>query len=645
MLCFFVPRAQDFYIFLTLHEFYIPQISNFTLPPYTEIRKKTCQIKVRKILMTIFNVFSLLGGLALFLFGMDIMGKALEKQAGGQLQKILSKLTDSPLKGFLLGLCVTAIIQSSSATTVMVVGFVNSGIMELHQAIGVIMGSNVGTTVTSWILSLSGLQGDSLLINLLKPTSFSPLLAFIGILLYMCKSEKKKGVGTILIGFAVLMTGMTTMSNAVLPLQGEEWFTSLFVRFSNPILGVLVGALVTGIIQSSSASVGILQALSATGVITYGSAIPIIMGQNIGTCVTALISSVGATKNARRAAMVHLYFNIIGVTIFLFGFYGLNAVCHFAFVDSTIEAWGIAVVHSAFNILATLILLPFANGLEKLAILTIPDSPEKESFALLDERLLNTPAVAVERARSATADMAELARVGVVQAMSLTHQWNDELAQKVRDEESTVDRYEDALGTYLVKLSGRELNHADSQSVNTLLHTISDFERISDHSVNLLESAEEMHQKNIEFSKDAQEELQVLEDAVQDILSRTTDAFRKGDLHLASKVEPLEAVVNELVRAIKAHHIARLQTGSCSIEYGFVLDDLLTNYERVCDHCSNVAVAQIEVAQDSFDTHAYLNDLRHGKDTKESEEFHRRLDKYRERYLFPDNQSAEEFDK
>ncbi len=592
--------------------------------------------------MTIFNVFSLLGGLALFLFGMDIMGKALEKQAGGQLQKILSKLTDNPLKGFFLGLCVTAVIQSSSATTVMVVGFVNSGIMELHQAIGVIMGSNVGTTVTSWILSLSGLQGDSLLVQLLKPTSFSPVLAFIGILLYMCKSEKKKGVGTILIGFAVLMTGMTTMSNAVLPLQNETWFTSLFTRFSNPLLGVLVGALVTGIIQSSSASVGILQALSATGVITYGSAIPIIMGQNIGTCVTALLSSVGANKNARRAAMVHLYFNIIGVTIFLFGFYGLNAVCHFAFVNTTIEAWGIAIVHSVFNILATVILLPFATGLEKLAILTIPDSPEKEEFALLDDRLLNTPAVAVERARAATAEMAELARVGVVQAMSLTHEWNDELAQKVRDEECRVDRYEDALGTYLVKLSGRELNHTDSQSVNTLLHTISDFERISDHSVNLLESAEEMHQKEIHFSKDAQEELQVLEDAVQDTLSRTTDAFRKGDLHLASKVEPLEAVVNELVRAIKARHVARLQAGSCSIEYGFVLDDLLTNYERVCDHCSNVAVAQIEVAQDSFDTHAYLNDLRHGNDTKESEEFHRRLGRYRERYLFPDGQTAEE---
>ena len=371
--------------------------------------------------MTIFNVFSLLGGLALFLFGMDIMGKALEKQAGGQLQKILSKLTDSPLKGFFLGLCVTAVIQSSSATTVMVVGFVNSGIMELHQAIGIIMGSNVGTTVTSWILSLSGLQGDSVLIQLLKPTSFSPLLAFIGILLYMCRSEKKKGVGTILIGFAVLMTGMTAMSNAVLPLQNEAWFTSLFTRFSNPVLGVLVGAVVTGIIQSSSASVGILQALSATGVITYGSAIPIIMGQNIGTCVTALLSSVGANKNARRAAMVHLYFNIIGVTLFLVGFYGLDAVCHFAFVDTTIEAWGIAVVHSVFNILATAVLLPFASLLEKLAVLTIPDSPEKESYALLDDRLLNTPAVAVERARSATADMAELARVGVVQAMSLTH--------------------------------------------------------------------------------------------------------------------------------------------------------------------------------------------------------------------------------
>ena len=628
----------------TLHAFYILWISDFTFKLYTHKQENIPSNKRVKqseeLQMTVFNVFSLLGGLALFLFGMDIMGKALEKQAGGQLQKILSKLTDNPLKGFFLGLCVTAVIQSSSATTVMVVGFVNSGIMELHQAIGVIMGSNVGTTVTSWILSLSGLQGDSFLINMLKPTSFSPVLAFIGILLYMGKSEKRKGVGTILIGFAVLMTGMTTMSNAVLPLQNEAWFTSLFIRFSNPLLGVLVGAVVTGIIQSSSASVGILQALSATGVITYGSAIPIIMGQNIGTCVTALISSVGANKNARRAAMVHLYFNIIGVTLFLAIFYGANLLLDFAFVNETVTAWGIAVVHSIFNLTATAVLLPFANGLEKLAILTIPDDAEKESFALLDERLLNTPAVAVERARAATADMAELARVGVVQAMSLTHKWDDSLAQKVREEEEKVDKYEDALGTYLVKLSSREMSHADSQSVNTLLHTISDFERISDHSVNVLSSAEEIHAKSIEFSKDAQEELQVLEGAVQDVLSRTTDAFRKGDLHMASKVEPLETVVDELVRAIKARHVARLQTGSCSIEYGFVLEDLLTNYERVCDHCSNVAVAQIEVAQDSFDTHAYLNDLRYGNETKESEQFQRRLDRYRERYLFPDSDTA-----
>ena len=628
----------------TLHAFYILRISDFTFRLYTHKQENIPSNKRVKqseeLQMTVFNVFSLLGGLALFLFGMDIMGKALEKQAGGQLQKILSKLTDNPLKGFFLGLCVTAVIQSSSATTVMVVGFVNSGIMELHQAIGVIMGSNVGTTVTSWILSLSGLQGDSFLINMLKPTSFSPVLAFIGILLYMGKSEKRKGIGTILIGFAVLMTGMTAMSNAVLPLQNEAWFTNLFIRFSNPLLGVLVGAVVTGIIQSSSASVGILQALSATGVITYGSAIPIIMGQNIGTCVTALISSVGANKNARRAAMVHLYFNIIGVTLFLAVFYGANLLLDFAFVNETVTAWGIAVVHSIFNLTATAVLLPFANGLEKLAILTIPDDAEKESFALLDERLLNTPAVAVERARAATADMAELARVGVVQAMSLTHKWDDSLAQKVREEEEKVDKYEDALGTYLVKLSSREMSHADSQSVNTLLHTISDFERISDHSVNVLSSAEEIHAKSIAFSKDAQEELQVLEGAVQDVLSRTTDAFRKGDLHLAGKVEPLETVVDELVRAIKARHVARLQTGSCSIEYGFVLEDLLTNYERVCDHCSNVAVAQIEVAQDSFDTHAYLNDLRYGNETKESEQFQRRLDRYRERYLFPDSDTA-----
>ena len=596
--------------------------------------------------MNIFSLFTLCGGLAFFLYGMTVMSKSLEKMAGGKLELLLKKMTANPIISLVMGAVITIAIQSSSAMTVMLVGLVNSGVMEIGQTIGIIMGSNIGTTLTAWLLSLTGIESENFFVNFLKPKNFSPLLALIGILLIMgSKRQRRRDVGRVMMGFSILMYGMELMSGAVSPLADMPGFTHFMTAFTNPFLGVLVGAAFTGIIQSSAASVGILQALAMTGSVTYGIAIPIIMGQNIGTCVTALISSVGANKNARRAAMVHLYFNIIGVTIFLVGFYGLNTVCHFVFVNTTIEAWGIAVVHSVFNIVATLVLLPFANLLEKLAILTIPDSPEKESFALLDDRLLNTPAVAVERARSATAEMAELARVGVMQAMSLTHEWNDTLAQKIREEETQVDRYEDALGTYLVKLSSRELNHADSQSVNTLLHTISDFERISDHSVNLMESAEEMHTKGIQFSQDARDELQVLEDAVQDILNRTTDAFRKGDLHLASKVEPLEAVVNELVRAIKAHHIARLQAGSCSIEYGFVLDDLLTNYERVCDHCSNVAVAQIEVAQDSFDTHAYLNELRHGNDTKESEEFHRRLDRYRERYLFPENQSAEDFDK
>ena len=596
--------------------------------------------------MNIFGILTMIGGLAMFLYGMSVMGGGLEKMSGGKLERILESLTSNPFKAVLLGAGVTAVIQSSSATTVMVVGFVNSGIMKLSQAIGIIMGANIGTTVTSWLLSLTGIESSNFLISMLKPSSFSPVLALIGIIMYMSGKDKKKDIGEILLGFAILMFGMETMSDAVKPLADVPEFTDILTMFNNPVFGVLAGALLTAVIQSSSASVGILQALSATGVITYGSAIPIIMGQNIGTCVTALISSVGANKNARRAAMVHLYFNIIGVTLFLAIFYGANLLLDFAFVNETVTAWGIAVVHSIFNLTATAVLLPFANGLEKLAILTIPDDAEKESFALLDERLLNTPAVAVARAHSATADMAELARVGVMQAMSLTHTWDDTLAQKVRDEESKVDQYEDALGTYLVKLSSRELNHADSQSVNTLLHTISDFERISDHSVNLLESAQEMHTKEINFSTDAREELQVLEDAVQDVLNRTTDAFRKDDLHLASKIEPLETVVDELVRAIKARHVARLQAGSCSIEYGFVLEDLLTNYERVCDHCSNVAVAQIEVAQDSFDTHAYLNDLRSGHaSTKESEQFQRRLNRYRERYLFPDENVTETEDK
>lgn len=583
--------------------------------------------------MDFFNLFSLFGGLALFLFGMDIMGKSLEKQAGGKLQKILSKMTDNPFKGFLLGLAVTAVIQSSSATTVMVVGFVNSGIMQLHQAVGIIMGSNVGTTVTSWILSLSGIEGNSFWLKLFKPTSFSPILAFIGIVLYMfCRSEKKKGSGTILLGFAVLMTGMTAMSTAVAPLSDAPWFRALFLRFTNPILGVLAGAVLTAVIQSSSASVGILQALSATGVITYGSAIPIIMGQNIGTCVTALISSIGANKNARRAAMIHLYFNIIGVLVFLSVFYTANSFIHFPILQENVSTFGIAVVHSLFNILATAVMLPFSRLLEKLAYLTIPEDDAPEQFQMLDPRLLATPAVAADRAAVTTADMAELARASFLGAIALTHRWNEESAERVRRQEDETDKYEDAIGTYLVKLSTCNLTLKDSHLVNTLLHTISDFERISDHATNLLDTAREIEEKSIVFSAQAQSELIVLEDAVQEIINRTVDCFENNDLLAASRVEPLEQVIDELVRKIKTRHIARLQTGSCTIEYGFVLDDLLTNYERVADHCSNIAVAMIQVADDSFETHEYLTNMKKGG----NENFDQMFRDFRGKFRFPD---------
>ena len=593
--------------------------------------------------MDLFMVLQLLCGLALFLFGMNSMGDGLESLSGGKLEKTLEKMTNSTMKGFILGAAVTAVIQSSSATTVMVVGFVNSGIMKLRQAIGIIMGANVGTTITSWILSLSGIEGDSLVMQLLKPSSFSAVFAFVGIILLMfCNSEKKKHLGTIFLGFGILMVGMDQMSAAVEPLSDDPTFTGFLTLFNNPVFGILAGALLTAVIQSSSASVGILQALSKTGAISYSMAIPIVMGQNIGTCVTALISCIGAKKNAKRAAFVHLYFNIIGTLVICALFYGSNLFINYGFLNDIVGPENIAVIHTAFNLLATAILLPFNKYLEKLACLTIKDKEEDSDVPFLDERFLNTPSVATERAKSLAEKMARLSEGTLLGALELVDHYDEKVAETIHENEDMIDSYEDVISTYLVKLSSKQLSADDSKTIQLILHTIGDFERISDHSVNLLESAEEMHQKEIHFSKDAQEELQVLEDAVQDTLSRTTDAFRKGDLHLASKVEPLEAVVNELVRAIKARHVARLQAGSCSIEYGFVLDDLLTNYERVCDHCSNVAVAQIEVAQDSFDTHAYLNDLRHGNDTKESEEFHRRLGRYRERYLFPDGQTAEE---
>ena len=576
--------------------------------------------------MSIFNIFVLLGGLAMFLYGMDVMGKSLEQTAGGKLQVILSKMTSSPLRGLLLGLAVTAVIQSSSATTVMVVGFVNSGLMDLYQAVGVIMGANVGTTVTSWLLSLTGLQGESFIIQMLSPDAWAPLLGFAGILLFMFGKERQKGIGQIFLGFAILMTGMDLMSSATAPLADAPWFGDLFLAFTNPVLGVLVGALLTAIIQSSSASVGILQALSiSTGAVSIAAAMPIIMGQNIGTCVTALISSAGANKNARRTAMIHLYFNVIGTTVFLCGFYALNAVFHFSFYYDQANAFNIAIIHTVFN------LVTFNKLLVKLAILTVPDDKKPEHNTLLDERLLSTPAVAINRAMLVGGDMAEVCRTSLLQAMSTTRKWDDAIADEVRRKEDAVDHYEDALGTYLVQLSGRTLSKEDNRTINTLLHTIGDFERISDHSVNLLEAAEEIRDKNIRFSDEALDDLSVLEAALQDIVNRTVDAFQKHDCYAAGKIEPLEEVVDGLVREVKTRHIARLQAGTCTIEYGFVLDDLLTTYERIADHCSNIAVAMIEVADDKFDTHEYLNHLKNGGSVK----FEQRYEKYRGRYTFP----------
>ena len=579
--------------------------------------------------MSIFNLFTLMGGLALFLYGMNLMGESLEQQAGGKLQVILSKLSDNPLKGFLLGLGVTAVIQSSSATTVMVVGFVNSGIMQLHQAVGIIMGSNVGTTVTSWLLSLTGIQGDSFWVKMLKPSSFGPILAFAGIILAMfCKSSKKKGVGNILLGFFILMTGMEFMSSSMKPLADMPWFSSLFLHFSNPILGVLAGAALTAIIQSSSASVGILQALALTGSVTYGSAIPIIMGQNIGTCVTAMISSVGASKNAKRAAFVHLYFNVIGVVLFLTAFYSLNTLLHFEIIHDTVSVMGIAVIHSTFNVITTLVLLPFNRVLEKLAILTVPDGTSKDAAApLLDKRLLGTPAVATSRAHQCTVDMAQLAQSGLLKAMSLVHIWNDQVSAEVVEQEAQVDHYEDALGTYLVQLSGLPLTVDDNRTVNTLLYSLSDLERISDHSLNLRKSALEVRDKQVTFSHQALEDLNLVEWAVQDIVNLTVQAFANQDNNAARQVEPLEQVIDEIVHQVRSRHVERLQNGQCSITNGFILADLLTCYERVADHCSNVAVAMIEVAHDSFDTHEYLQGVK-----ADREGLDRMMDQYRKRY-------------
>ena len=582
--------------------------------------------------MSIFNVLTLFGGLAIFLYGMTLMGAGLEKRSGGKLKHILERLTANPLKGILLGAGVTAVIQSSSATTVMVVGFVNSGLMQLSQAISIIMGANVGTTVTAWLLSTTGIQSDNWFVQMLTPSSFSPILAVVGIVLYMfMKNGKKKDVGLILLGFAILMFGMDTMSGAVKPLADIPEFTEILTLFSNPLFGVLAGALLTAIIQSSSASVGILQALAATGSITFASAIPIVMGQNIGTCVTALISSIGANKNAKRAAMVHLYFNIIGTIVLMTVFYGLNALIDFAFVGDTVNAAQIAIIHTSFNLLSTLLLCPFGKQLEKLACLTIPDAKGEEAEPLLDERLLATPAVALDQCRTTTRVMADLSRDTLDLAMSMIGHYDEKSAATINQWEQQVDTYEDAIGTYLVKLSSHSLSLSDSHEVSRLLHCIGDFERISDHAVNMMKTAREIDQKQIVFTPDAQEDLQHMYRAVRAIVRMAVEAFHRKDLELAAHVEPLEQVVDLLKKQLKRRHIERLQRGECTTEMGFVFSDIITDCERVADHCSNIAVCLIQVHQDSFETHEYLNTLKNSDDKA----FEDMYENYKSEYALP----------
>lgn len=580
-------------------------------------------------------MLSMIGGLALFLYGMHLLGEGLEKMSGGRMERILEKLTSNPLKGVLLGAAVTAVIQSSSATTVMVVGFVNSGIMKLSQAVSIIMGANIGTTMTAWILSLTSIEGDSFFMQMLKPTNFTTILALIGVIFIMfIKSEKKKNLGMILVGFAILMVGMDSMSEAVKPLRDVPEFTNILLMFSNPILGMLAGAFLTAIIQSSSASVGILQALCLTGQVPFATALPIIMGQNIGTCVTALLSAIGAQTNAKRAALVHLYFNVVGTVVFMLGFYGLNIFMDFAFLDMAADPAGIAIIHTCFNIVATVLLLPFSKILEKLACLTIKDAkdPKKEKFEqqlqLLDARFLETPALAVEHCKVVANHMAELAKEALECSLDLLNHYEADAAKKVYDLESEVDMFEDHLGQYLVQLSSKDLSVKDSATLSMLLHSIGDFERISDHAVNITEGAEEMHQKNMAFSAEAEKEIGTFAAAVREILRLSMESFIKQDMKEAVLVEPLEEVVDDLKDELKNRHVNRLREGKCTIELGFVLSDLTNNFERVADHCSNIAVCLIQTGEHDFEMHNYIHKLAKGENTP----FHKCYLEYRDRY-------------
>lgn len=585
--------------------------------------------------MDIFDVLQMIGGLCLFLFGMETMGDGLTRTSGSKLESILGKLTSSVPKGVLLGAVVTAVIQSSSATTVMLVGFVNSGIMKLAQAIPVIMGANIGTTATSWLLSLTAVEGDSVFMQLLKPMSFSPILAAIAIVFMMfMKNEKKYNIGMIMIGFAVLMYGMDIMSSAVEPLKEVPEFINILTMFSNPILGVAAGAVVTAAIQSSSASVGILQALCLTGAITYGTAIPIIMGQNIGTCVTAILSSIGANKGAKRVAAVHLSFNLIGTIIFLIAFYAADAIVGFEFLENAVEPQHIAIVHSIFNVGATLLLLPFYKQLEKLAILLVKDSAEPEKKAqdgtltFLDERFLETPSVAVMECKAVAAKMANLSKDSIVAAMNLVNKYDEDKFDYVNLLESKIDRYEDALSEYIIKLERQDLSIEENNVLNAILHNVGDLERISDHAKNIAEVAHELHTKGIHFSDEAKREVGIYMQAVEEIVEIAVNSFVEKDVELATNVEPLEEVIDEIHAKVKDGHIERLRKGQCTIELGFILSDLGTNLERVADHCSNLAICTIETANEGFDMHKYARRLK----KYDMENFEEKEREYAEKY-------------
>lgn len=590
--------------------------------------------------MDFFDVLSMVGGLALFLYGMHIMGDALAKMSGGKLEKVLERLTSNKWSAVLLGAGVTAVIQSSGATTVMVVGFVNSGIMKLNQAVGIIMGANIGTTATSWLLSLSGIDGGSFFLQMLKPTSFTPILAVIGaILVVFCKSEKKHNIGTILLGFAILMYGMTAMSSAVEPLKDVPQFTQILTKFENPLLGVIAGFVLTTIMQSSSVSVGILQALCSTGAVSYALALPIIMGQNIGSCTTAMISSVGASKDAKRAAAVHFYFNVIGTVVFMLVFYISNAFVHYAFLPQAANEVGIATIHSIFNIAATIVLLPLSGFLEFLAVKTIKDDDEEEDelskhdkvLQLLDPVFLERPGFAIMQCRKVASEMAELSMKSVGRAVGLLTAYDEEIAERIRKEEDTVDKYEDQLGTYLLRLSTKDLSKEDGHRLSLMLHSLGDIERISDLAVNILLAVEQMHKKELIFSKKAMDELAVYSKALKDILTMTVDAFEQNDRYKAALVQPLEELMDDMNKELKKRHVKRLRKGKCTIELGLSLSDISDTYERISDHCSNIATCVIQVEDDELDAHEHRKEVKE-QDAKWYDEQYRA---YEQKYALP----------